>query len=126
MNAIGRKTGSQGSCELTLGLLDKDNIWCQALEVGLDPLMPALFLDRDGVVVEWVPYLHRVEDVAIIPGAADTIAAANRLGFPVVMITNQAGIGRGYYGWREFQAVQQAIADALDADGAHIDGVFAC
>ncbi len=86
----------------------------------------ALFLDRDGVIVEETGYLGKVEDVALIPGAAATIAAANRLGIPVVVVTNQAGIGRGYYGWADFAAVQQAIAEALAEQGARLDAVYAC
>lgn len=87
---------------------------------------PALFLDRDGVIVEEPGYLHRAEDVVMIPGAAEVIASANRLGVPVVVITNQAGIGRGYYGWSDFCAVESTIAENLRREGAILDGVFAC
>lgn len=87
---------------------------------------PALFLDRDGVIVEEVDYLSRVEDIRIIPGAAAVIAAANRLSIPVVIVTNQAGIGRGYYDWPEFAAVQEAILAELALHGALIDAVYAC
>jgi D-glycero-D-manno-heptose 1,7-bisphosphate phosphatase len=90
------------------------------------PRTPALFLDRDGVVVEEVNYLHRVEEVALIAGAAGTIAAANRRGVSVVLVTNQAGIGRGYYGWAEFSAVQDALLSALAAENAQVDAVYAC
>jgi D-glycero-D-manno-heptose 1,7-bisphosphate phosphatase len=97
--------------------------------VAAEPLVkagPALFLDRDGVIVEDPGYLSRVADLALIPGAADLIASANRRGIPVVEITNQAGIGRGYYGWKEFLEVQQALARELAAGGAVIDAVLAC
>jgi len=77
-------------------------------------------------VVEDVDYLHRVEDVAICPQAAAVIAAANRSAIPVVLVTNQSGIARGYYGWAEFQAVQQAIAAAVADAGARFDAVYAC
>jgi D-glycero-D-manno-heptose 1,7-bisphosphate phosphatase len=87
---------------------------------------PALFLDRDGVVVEEVDYLHRVEGIAICAGAVAVISAANANAVPVVLVTNQAGIGRGYYGWAEFRAVQQAIQSALAPEGAHFDAVYAC
>jgi D-glycero-D-manno-heptose 1,7-bisphosphate phosphatase len=98
---------------LVLGPLDDDGIWCQLLRPEQAAVLrgrAALFLDRDGVLVEEVGYLHRPEEVRLIPGAADLIAAANRAGLPVVLITNQAGIGRGYYGWAEFQATQERIA----------------
>jgi D-glycero-D-manno-heptose 1,7-bisphosphate phosphatase len=86
----------------------------------------ALFLDRDGVVVEETDYLCRAEHVVILPGAAATIAAANRRSVPIVLVTNQSGIGRGYFGWAEFAAVQDAINAALNAQGARLDAVYAC
>lgn len=92
---------------------------------GLAP-RPALFLDRDGVVVEEVGYLHRAEDVRLIPGAAEAIAAANRAGVPVVIVTNQAGIGRGYYGWEDFAQVQSRLLADLVRGGAWVDMVLAC
>jgi D-glycero-D-manno-heptose 1,7-bisphosphate phosphatase len=100
-------------------------VWCEIL-TRIAPGRPALFLDRDGAVVEETDYLCRVEDIIMIPGAAAAIAAANKHGVAVVMVTNQAGIGRGYYGWAEFQAVQTAIASALAAQGARVDAVYAC
>jgi D-glycero-D-manno-heptose 1,7-bisphosphate phosphatase len=86
----------------------------------------ALFLDRDGVIVEDPGYLSRAADLALIPGAAGLIALANREGIPVVEVTNQAGIGRGYYGWNEFLEVEEALARALADPGAAIDAVMAC
>ncbi len=87
---------------------------------------PALFLDRDGVIVEDPGYLSRASDLVLLPGAAHLIALANRQGIPVVEITNQSGIGRGYYGWTEFVEVEEALARALSAAGAALDGVLAC
>ncbi|SDG19458.1 D-glycero-D-manno-heptose 1,7-bisphosphate phosphatase [Limimonas halophila] len=87
----------------------------------------ALFLDRDGVIVEEVIYLHRPEEVALIPGAADTVAAANAAGVPVVIVTNQPGVGRGYYGWADFATTQACIEAELWAHGrARVDAVIAC
>ncbi len=107
--------------------LDADDIWCQVFaERRGEPSRPALFLDRDGVIVEEVLYLHRVEDVALLPGAAEAIAAANRRGWLVVVATNQAGIAHGYYGWKEFEAVQEAILTDLGRLGARLDAVLAC
>ena len=60
------------------------------------------------------------------PGAAATIAATNAAGAAVVLVTNQAGIGRGYYDWAEFSAVQTAIQAALRKQGAHFDAIYAC
>ncbi len=109
--------------------LDNHGIWCQLLRPERAASYrgrPALFLDRDGVLVEEVGYLHRPEDVRPIPGAAALIAAANRAGLAVVQVTNQAGIGRGYYGWAEFRLTQERISADLAAEGAALDMVLAC
>jgi D-glycero-D-manno-heptose 1,7-bisphosphate phosphatase len=87
---------------------------------------PALFLDRDGVLVEDTQYLGRAEDVRMIAGAADAIARCNDLGIPVVLVSNQSGIARGLYDWTGFAAVQAALAAALARAGARLDAVFAC
>jgi D-glycero-D-manno-heptose 1,7-bisphosphate phosphatase len=105
--------------------LASDGVW-RELFPGSHRGGAGLFLDRDGVIVEDTEYLCRVEDVAVIPGAAATIAAANRRKAPVVLVTNQAGIGRGYYGWDEFVAVQRVILSILALQGARIDAVYAC
>jgi D-glycero-D-manno-heptose 1,7-bisphosphate phosphatase len=86
----------------------------------------ALFLDRDGVIVEDPGYLCRVSDLKLIPGAATLIASANRHNIPVIEVTNQAGIGRGYYGWKEFCEIEEALAKALGREGASLDAVLAC
>ncbi len=106
-----------------------DGIWCQLPRPDKAASYrgrPALFLDRDGVLVVEVGYLHRPEDVRLIPGAAALIAAANRAGLAVVLVTNQAGIGRGTYGWAEFQATQERVSADLAAAGAALDMVLAC
>src|SRR5262245_47845920 len=103
--------------------LDAEGVWCE-VSLGCNRGGPALFLDRDGVVVEEVDYLHRVEDIAVCAAAAAVISAANANAVPVVLVTNQAGIGRGYYGWAEFLAVQSAIQSAISEEGAHFDAVY--
>jgi D-glycero-D-manno-heptose 1,7-bisphosphate phosphatase len=98
--------------------------WCQRDTAPRGA--PALFLDRDGVVVEEVGYLHRVEDVRLLPGAAEVVQAAQRARLGVGLVTNQAGIGRGYYGWDEFRAVQDEIARQLGLGPEPFDFVAAC
>jgi len=108
--------------------LDKEGIWCQILPTA--PMVfdhgPALFLDRDGVIVEEVHYLHRVEDVRVAVGAVDLIRTANDRRIPIVVVTNQAGIGRGLYDWTHFATVQQHILSELTSSGVHVNAVFAC
>lgn len=107
--------------------VNADGVWSQVMspaERSQKP-RPALFLDRDGVINEDVGYLHRPEEIRLITGAAESIAGANRLGIPVVVVTNQGGIGLGYFGWADFAAVQDRLLDLLAAKGAHVDAVFA-
>ena len=87
--------------------LNPEGVWSEILRRPLRSGRPALFLDRDGAVVEEAGYLCRVGDIVVISGAAEVISAANRRGIPVVMVTNQSGIGRGYYGWTEFKSVHE-------------------
>ncbi len=105
--------------------IDGDGVWVQILKRPQGK-RAALFLDRDGVLVEEVRFLHRARDARLIPGAARVLARANARGVPVVLVTNQAGIAYGYYGWDAFMLVQEKILADLAADGAFVDGVFAC
>lgn len=111
------------------GLPTDPGLWHQVLRHGEARgcgRRPALFLDRDGVIVEEVDYLHRADDVRLIDGAAETIRACNQTHRPVVIVTNQSGVGRGYYGWEDFAAVQAHLLALLDAAGARVDMVLAC
>jgi len=105
--------------------LNAEGVWCEIFTKPV-PGCPALFLDRDGAVVEEAGYLCRVDDVVMIPRAANVIAAANQREVVVILVTNQGGIGLGYYGWAEFSAVQQTIIEQLIAKGARLDAVYAC
>lgn len=107
--------------------IDGAGLWAQVLRPPPDgEPRPALFLDRDGTMVEEVEYLHRVEDTRWIAGAVGIIAEANRRGVAVVIATNQAGVGRGYFGWEAFAAVQEKIVHDLQSKGAFADAVYAC
>jgi len=105
--------------------VDADGVWREILRRP-SVAAPALFLDRDGTIVEEVHYLHRPAEVRLETGAARSIRAANEAGFAVVVVTNQAGIGRGYYGWDEFAAVQRRLIELLAAEGARLDMILAC
>ena len=104
---------------------ETSGLWCEVF-AGNFANRAALFLDRDGVIVEDTHYLGRPEDMRLLAGAADAIAQCNRLGIPVVMVSNQSGIARGLYDWAGFAAVQAALAAALAPAGARLDAVFAC
>jgi D-glycero-D-manno-heptose 1,7-bisphosphate phosphatase len=85
-----------------------------------------LFLDRDGVLIEEVAYLHRPAEVRIAEGAAALIRAAHARGFVVGIVSNQSGIGRGRFGWDDFTAVQAEIVSQLDLGPMPFDFVAAC
>jgi D-glycero-D-manno-heptose 1,7-bisphosphate phosphatase len=85
-----------------------------------------LFLDRDGVLNVDQGYVHRWEDFRWIPGARETVAAFNRAGWLVIVVTNQSGVGRGYYTEAEMHALHDRMAEDLAAIGAHIDAVYFC
>jgi len=108
-------------------MIDDEGVWIQSLRrPDGSATRPALFLDRDGVIVEEVDHLHRPVDVRVVEDAAAVIAAANGRGHPVVIATNQSGIGQALFGWDDFIAVQDRILGELALNGAFVDGVFAC
>ncbi|WP_020592478.1 D-glycero-alpha-D-manno-heptose-1,7-bisphosphate 7-phosphatase [Kiloniella laminariae] len=106
--------------------VSSSGIWEELRAPNSSEPRPALFLDRDGVIVEEVNYLHKAEDLVLVAGAAEVIAKANRLKIPVVIVTNQAGIAYGYFGWQEFEVVQNKLHRELEALGATVDAVYAC
>jgi D-glycero-D-manno-heptose 1,7-bisphosphate phosphatase len=101
-------------------------VWLELRIARLAAPRPALFLDRDGVIVRDMDYLRRVEDVELLPGAARLIAAANRAGLPVLVVTNQSGVERGLFGWDVFAAIDARMNVLLAEEDAVIDAVAAC
>jgi len=87
---------------------------------------PAAFLDRDGTLIEDPGYLHRPEDVRLLPGAAGAVGRLNAAGYAVVVVTNQSGIARGRYDVAAYEAVQRRLADLLAGAGARLDGAYYC
>jgi D-glycero-D-manno-heptose 1,7-bisphosphate phosphatase len=88
------------------------------------PLKPAIFLDRDGTLNEEVDYLCDPDELVLIPGAAASVARLNAMGVPVIVVTNQSGIGRGRFTWDDFHAVMARMDELLAAEGARVDGVY--
>jgi len=86
----------------------------------------AVFLDRDGTVIHDRHYLGDPDGVELLPTAAAAIARFNRAGIPVLLVTNQSGIGRGMFSEADFQAVQRRIEELLAEHGARLDGVYHC
>jgi D-glycero-D-manno-heptose 1,7-bisphosphate phosphatase len=86
----------------------------------------ALFLDRDGVVNVEVGYLHRAEDVEFVPGIFSLCRTAMRLGYRLVVVTNQSGIARGFYTEADFEALMVWISGAFRTEGVELDAVYHC
>jgi D-glycero-D-manno-heptose 1,7-bisphosphate phosphatase len=101
-----------------------DHLWVEI--IGAARPAPALFLDRGGAVIEEKHYLSDPSGVEVIDGAAECIRGAAGKGWHVVLVTNQAGIGRGLYGWGEFAAVQDRLVALLAEQEAFLDAVLAC
>jgi len=101
-------------------------LFCNKITNKLFTGRPALFLDRDGVIVEETNYLHLVKDIKFIPQVANYVARANQLEIAVILVTNQSGIGRGYYKWHEFESVQKHIQEHYQTYEAQFDLVMAC
>lgn len=87
---------------------------------------PALFLDRDGVINTDHAYVHRKEDFHFIDGIFELVATAKLAGYLVVVVTNQAGIGRGYYSEVDFQKLMGWVEEQFKARGGSIDAVYFC
>ncbi len=88
------------------------------------PLRPALFLDRDGVLNEDRGYVSRWEDFRWISGAKQAVADFNRAGWLVIVVTNQSGVGRGYYTEEAMHALHARMAEDLAASGGRIDAFY--
>lgn len=86
----------------------------------------ALFLDRDGVVNVEVGYLHRLEDVEFVPGIFSLCRTAMQLGYRLIVVTNQAGIARGFYSEADFDSLMVGMRAELRAQGVELDAVYYC
>jgi D-glycero-D-manno-heptose 1,7-bisphosphate phosphatase len=86
----------------------------------------AVFLDRDGTLIEEVGYLDRPGRVQLYPWAGDAIRALNRAGVRVVMVTNQSGIARGFFDEAMVQSIHARIAELLARGGARLDAYYYC
>lgn len=86
----------------------------------------AVFLDRDGTIIEDVGYLRDEKDVRLLPGAAEGIRRLSGLGYLVVVVSNQSGIARGLLSEADLSRVQHRMKALLEAQGAHLDGAYYC
>ena len=87
-------------------------------------MKPAIFLDRDGVLIEEKHYLHRPEEVVILPGVAPALRQLQTAGYLLVIVTNQSGVGRGYYTLADVEAVHAHLLRELAGQGVSFAKVY--
>ena len=87
---------------------------------------PALFLDRDGVINIDSGYIYRKEDFIFIDGIFELVAAAKNAGFLCIIVTNQAGIGRGMYSEAQFHELMDWVSAQFMEHGGQIDATYFC
>ncbi|MDA9337364.1 HAD family hydrolase [Planktomarina temperata] len=87
-------------------------------------MKPALFLDRDGVINENYGYVHQKGDFDFIPGIFELVTCAKSAGYLTIVVTNQAGIGRGLYSLEQFRDLSTWMCERFKASGASIDAIY--
>lgn len=85
-----------------------------------------IFLDRDGTMNEEVHYLHKPEDLKLLPGVGQAVRRFNEAGYQVVVVTNQAGVARGYYTEQDVTELHAYLNRMLMEEGAHVDAFYYC
>jgi D-glycero-D-manno-heptose 1,7-bisphosphate phosphatase len=83
-------------------------------------------MDRDGTVCDEVGYINHVDRIRLLPRSASAIRAANDAGFQTVVVTNQAGVARGYFEESLIDDVHDRVRDLLALEGARLDGIYYC
>jgi D-glycero-D-manno-heptose 1,7-bisphosphate phosphatase len=92
----------------------------------LGKLRPAVFLDRDGTLIEDPGYVRDAEQVRLLAGAAEALRDVRAAGFVVVVVTNQSGVARGYLDEIVLAAIHDRMRELLAASGARLDGLYYC
>ena len=89
-------------------------------------MRPAVFIDRDGTLTDEVGYVNHPSRLRLLPRSAEAIRRLNRAGIAAVVITNQAGVARGYFSEDVLHAVTAELVEQLARAGARLDGVYVC
>lgn len=89
-------------------------------------LRPAVFLDRDGTIAEEVGYLNHVSRFRILPHVPEAIRKLNGAGMPVIVVTNQSGVGKGYFPESLVHTVHELMTQQLAASGAQLEAIYYC
>jgi len=83
-------------------------------------------LDRDGTIIEECSYLAHPEQIKLIPGAAEALRELKKMGFGLVVITNQSGVGRGFFDQARLRLIHERLHQVLNAEGVQLDGLYFC
>ncbi len=86
----------------------------------------AVFLDRDGTIAEEVGYANHISRFVVYPFAATAIRRLNEAGLPVIVVTNQSGVARGFFPESLIGRMHEKMVEELAAGGAHVDGMYYC
>ena len=89
-------------------------------------LRPAVFMDRDGCLTEEVGYVNHPSRIRLLPRTAAAVRRLNEAGIAAVMVTNQAGVARGYFSEDTLHAANRRMVSELEAGGARLDGLYVC
>jgi D-glycero-D-manno-heptose 1,7-bisphosphate phosphatase len=96
------------------------------MAAGAGTVKAAAFLDRDGVINIDRGYVFRREDFEFVPGTLDAARELKSMGLALVVVTNQSGMARGYYGPEQFHAITDWMNETFATHGAALDGVYFC
>lgn len=89
-------------------------------------MRPAVFLDRDGTIIQHVHHLNRVDDVALIPGVGAALRKLSEAGYANVVVTNQSVVARGLLDIPGLERIHERLTELLEAEGAKLDGIYYC
>lgn len=90
-------------------------------------MQPAVFLDRDGVIIENRPdYVRSLEEVKFLPVSLAALARLARLPYHIVIVTNQAGIGRGLLSPETVAEINRRLVQEIESAGGRVDGIYVC
>lgn len=98
----------------------------QCLKAPKAEKRPCVFLDRDGVINKDIGYLHQKEQFELMPGVLEGLKKLDEAGFALVIVTNQAGIGLGYFKHEDFFQINRAMFKAIAPSGAGLDKIYYC
>jgi len=96
------------------------------MNLSSNQLQRFVILDRDGTIIEECNYLSDPDQVKLIPGAAEAMLGMRDDGLGVAVVTNQSGVGRGYFDLDRLEEIHERMCQLLENEGVHLDGIYFC